>query len=333
MEKEKNNEDVKNAFKKFGVYKYRRNQKAQPNGCVCHERSQNLTKVEAEIYTYLCEEGLTVSQVAARRGCSKQYVRKVRSKLKNKGFFLKVAQMVAPQGGDSATSATKKVVTIKRLHAQKFRVELIYPVSDKYVNSYVGSVFWLDGNAVQCYRDVVLVQSRKDFVADSEQKAIELSMVYWERFLRKLESRLGVHILKEGKHNITCTYEEDATGPCDLSRECEKRGKRIEIYWSDAKGGKLRYSTDKSLAYEREGHGLTGRKDSEVGNRFIEDVLDHPEAPVYSQLVRLSAINQHQLGEVASGLAAIVRLFEASVGRSNRGSKESGVRKRPEYVG
>lgn len=77
----------------------KRNQKSNQKGCVSQEQHPNLTPAQAEILTYLQYEGLTVSQIAARRGCSKQYIRKVRKQLRDYGILSKVAPPLFESGG------------------------------------------------------------------------------------------------------------------------------------------------------------------------------------------------------------------------------------------
>ena len=309
----------------------KRNQKRNLGGCVSHGKSQKMTPRQAEVLAYLQTEGLTVAQVAARRGWSKQYVRKVRVQLRNYGLLSKVAPPPLSLGGDLATPATKSEglpIKDRRLHAQKFRIEILKPVPARYVREVAGKVLKVDDNDVQCFEGVVCVQAAvgRDFLGVDEDAALESSMEYWMGFFVRLENVLGVRILKSRKQNVTMTYAEWATGPCELSRECEKRAERIRLYALD---GKLRYSTDMSLGPEREAHHFRmGKGDSEVGNRFIEDVLDHPEAPRFSELVKVVMLLARENREAAAGLHSVVELL-----RPSGVVKERVLRGRPDYVG
>jgi transposase-like protein len=249
-----------------------------------------MTQTEKKILKYL-EDGKTVKQIAAKHDCSTAFVRKVRIKLRNAGLISKVTESVTKTGGESVTPVTKNVTKPDdsvqcRLHAQKFRIELIKPIDERYKKN-INKIFQIDGHDIQCFSDTVCIQAREhfDFYGKTEDEAIALSLEYWDSLFLKLENRIETMILKDQKMNITQTYAEWATTPCELAKECAKRDYEIRIY---AKDGKLRYTTDKSLKFEREAHHhITGKKDSETGNRFLNDVLDHPEVPVYSEMINL----------------------------------------------
>jgi hypothetical protein len=233
--------------------------------------------------------------------------------------------VVAPPQ-DPATPATKTDVSDRRLHAQKFRIELIKPIPEKYTSECVGTFLRIDGNPVQCFPEVITVQAcDKSFLGASEEEALSNSMDYWYRFFARLENDLHVLILKDRKQNITMTYAEWATGPCSLAEECEKRGNPIRIYADD---GKLRYTTDWSHLHEREAHhAKTGMKDSETGNRFIEDLLNHPEAPTYTEICRVvKSIALHN-AEMAAGLNAVVQILKGP------GNQAPQLNDRVEYIG
>jgi hypothetical protein len=213
------------------------------------------------------------------------------------------------------------------LHAQKFTIELIKPVSNKYAR-HVNKVFRKDGNAVQCFFNQVCVQARdKSFYGATEDEAISKSLVYWEAFFIKLENDVETMLVKERKQNITQTYGEWGTGPCDMSIECEKKAKRLRIYAED---GKLRYTTDVSLGPEREAHHFkTGKKDSETGNRYIGNILDNPDLPLASDVYKLVAELAFYSRETGAGLAAIVKLMQGSI----KQEEPETAKERPEYVG
>lgn len=280
----------------------KRNKKAPADCSVSQEGRPGLTPREAEILTYLNEQGLTVAQVAARRGWSKRYVRQVRQRLQKKGVFRANVPPPLKNKGDPGTSGTL------RLHAQKFTIELIQPASSRYFERHQGRVFFLDGNNVQCFSKVVCIQANKEFQGKDEDEALARSMEYWARFFARLENDLGTPLMKDRKQNITMTYAEWATENSELARECEKRDRRLRIYAAD---GKLRFTTDWSKTHEHEAHHhKTGRDDSVQGNRFVNDVLDHPEAPTFTELVKVTLlIAQHQK-EAAAGMQAIINLLK-----------------------
>jgi hypothetical protein len=283
------------------------------------KKEKSLTKKQQAIYNYIQLEGLTVAQIAARLGQSKRNVRKIRKKLLDGGHLSKY----------QPPTLQKEEVKDIRLHAQKFRIEIIKPLSKRYTTEKLGKSITIDGNNVQCFEKVICVQARgKGFYGADEDEALSDSMEYWYKFFRILENDLNVKILKSRKQNITMTYAEWATENCELSKECEKKDQRIRIYAND---GKLRYTTDMSMGYEREAHHhITGKEDSETGNRFIKDVLNNPQAPTFSQLTNTIKQIAEQNKETATGLNTIVEVMKTQLGTIEPRLNDTNI---PKYIG
>ncbi len=282
----------------------------------------NLTKAQARIYYYISTLDYTNKQIATRlKYKDSSYVRRVRNSLKKMGL---IGATVTPPR-DYVTTVTKT----RRLHAQKFRIEIVNQIPENYLKRFVGDCFRLDNNFVQCFKKSISIQAKnKEFWGSTEDNAMAESMDYWFRFFQKLENQVGVIILKDRKQNITMTYAEWATTPCDLSKECEKRSEKLRII---AKDGKLRYTTDWSSMHEREAHhATTGKQDSEAGNRFIENILDNPRAPLYTELSKIVKTNAVQLNEIALGLNSIVQIIKKQNEQPLTEEKKAGVIK---YIG
>ena len=276
------------------------------------------------ILNLITKQGYDVSQIASRRGCSKRYVRQIIKELRENGY---ISKMVPPPPLGLGTTGTTTEV---RLHAQKFKVSLIKPIPQNYYKEHLGSVIRIDGNTIQCHKEVIYIQARdKEFYGDTEEEALSLSMDYWYKFFSRLENDLGLKIVKDRKQNITQVYAEWASGPCDMAKDCEKRGSRVRIYADD---GKLRYTTDHSLMYEREAHhSITGMEDSELINRYLKDVLNHPQMPLPSEYMKLMYIHAKETRELSAGLGVLVNLLGGNNNNKNQANNKTDVC--PEYIG
>lgn len=264
----------------------------------------NLTSTKKDILQYL-NNGFKVSQIASIKGCRKCYIRKIKRELQKKGL---IRDLVPDTGGGYGTtryqtgtktlnSSNKKKISEIRLHAQKFRIELINPISENYLKNYIGENFRIDNNFIQCFKKSILIQSKeKSFNSNTEIEAISLSMDYWYNFFIKLENQLKTLLLKDRKQNINMVYYEIATTNCDIARKCEQLGDPIRIYASDRK---LRYTTDWSFTHEREAHhNQTALEDSERINLFIKDILEYPENLKISKLINCVGSNTQHITKI-----------------------------------
>lgn len=300
------------------------NQKKASEGSFCQDRCGPISPAQSQILHMKANEGLTNAQIAARRGCSKRYVQRVVKELQDRGalsgWFAPPHEQL-PQG-----SRTPRTI---RLHAQKFNIDLIKPISESYLKNRPGKIFRLEGHSIQCFPEQVTIQAKKGFCfyGQDESEALELSLEYWNRLFIKLENDLQTMFLKDRKQNITQTYQEYATEGSELSLECEKKGQRLRIWAED---GKLRFTTDMSKGYEHEAHHhRTAKPDSEQGNRFINDILDHPEAPTYSQLVKVLGIMASHEAEMMGTLKEFTKLLKPNIEKE----EPETMKGRPEYIG
>lgn len=292
------------------IYKEKRNQKRNQNGCTPRLQPQ-LTKSEALILHLLQSDPFASSKTLAERykqGTTGQYIRRVRSKLRKNGLLPLVAPPLVAQGGDPATPATKSATTGVRLHALKFRIQLINPVSEKYLRDYNKSIFVFRGCHVQCFTDSICIQGQQlGFWGSSEDTALEEAMTYFMPFFRALEWEVGTMLVKNRKNNIKMTYDEYATNPSSTAQEAIKKGNHIRIFADD---GKLRFTSDNSMGLEHETHhAQTSKPDSEQYKKHIIDFMDHPEAPTLSQISKLLGNLIQENRETAAGLNAVVQLL------------------------
>jgi len=313
------------------------NQKDNQTTTFCHGVFPKLTKVESEIWGYLSIENLSTSQIAMRRGCSKQAVNKIRKKLQQKGIETK---KVAPPPRDPTTSTTFSPKKRIRLHAQKWRIKL-KDASGEYLKEKCGKSFTFKGQLVQCYEKVILVQANVEFWGVDEDDAAFESLKYWGSYFILLENDLGVSIWKDRRQNVRMTYAEWATAPSDLAEATERRDRRVRIFAPD---GKLRLTTDWSDLHEHEAHhAVTGKEDSEIVNRHLDDWMRNPQEVLFSELVKSHNATVSEVGEIAvhlkeaaAGLNMIIKLSQLKKDGIKDDIKDDGIevlRKRRCYIG
>ena len=184
---------------------------------------------------------------------------------------------------------------------------------------------------------VVQCQGRQIFMSspgvkhwgDTENKAMWRSVSYWRGVISRVERRLGVVILKENSVAYEVLYHEWETSDSVVARDASNRGHVWKVFHSD--DGKLRLSVDWSGGEEcHESHHVRdGYVDSVTFDKFVNGVLNHPDAPGIPEIAKLIFSTQEQLNQTAAGLNSIVSVIKPG---EPEGSFE-GVGGVPYYVG
>lgn len=288
-----------------------RNQKRNQKGAKDQHQPPRLTMAQSEILYMLRDEHLTVQQIASRRGCSDRFIRKVRADLRAMGLLSLVPFRMVPEGGGPHNHRNQKRnqeaprdSKDKRLHAFKFRIELIRPIPEEYLKRHAKKWLWVDGHFVQCFSECILVQGRKDFgvCGETEEEALAESIPYWFRFFHKLEHEFNLLLVKNRKGNITLTYAEWGTMPSRLSEEARKEGKKIYVYDDN---GKLMFHCDVSFLHEHESHGsAAGITYSEDINGFLKDIMQKrpPKASELAHCVMALSLRHHDVVDMMHAL-------------------------------
>jgi len=261
-------------------------------------------KLHVEI-SKLYAQGFKPAQIAKLKGFSRAYVGRIVRELKDADPNL-INKYLSSDPLDDVSGGWRKNV-----HAQQIRA-FVHWSSDKYLkspNSYLKN--FVDGVDVACQGGFIILRSnKKKFYAESEQKALWKSLSFWNDVIHKLEDRLGVLIFKKGSVAFEFLYQEFETGDSVVAVDAEKKGHIWRVFHSD--DGKLRLSVDWSdgVPNHETHHRRDAHVDSVVFERHINSILDHPEAPTFSELtlmVREIALTNK---ETAEGLRTVVEVLK-----------------------
>lgn len=273
----------------------------------------------------LYHEGFIGSQIAQFTGYSRSYVYQVIKDLREE----EVSGVVPDSGGQACPSSPVPPSGDKNVHAQRVRVQVHHakPSYWKQSNKHLDLVVRGRKVSVQCQGRFVYLRAAARFWGADEEKAMWNSLSWWRLVVARVESRLGLTCFKRGAVAFEFTYHEWETAGSVVERDASARGERWQVWHSE--DGKLRLSVDRSRGSCHETHhARDGHVDSVTFNRFLNGILDHPDAPGVPEIARLMLTTQKQLSEtqaqlheVASGMRAIVDIIRGSVG--GRGSQES----------
>ncbi len=253
----------------------------------------------------LFAQGFKPAQIAKLKGFSRAYVSRIVRSLKDSdpSLFNKFL---------SATPDDPSRGWRKNVHAQQIRA-FVHWSSDKYLKSpnvYLKN--FVNGVDVACQGKFIIIRSnKKKFYAESEQKALWKSLGFWSGVIHKLEDRLGVLIFKKGAQAFEFLYQEFETGDSPVAIDAERKGHIWRVFHGD--DGKLRLSVDWSdgVPNHETHHRRDAHVDSVVFEKHVNSILDHPEAPTFSELtlaVRDIAVANK---ETALGLKAVVEVLKA----------------------
>lgn len=267
------------------------NQKVNPRGLISRKKQQKLTRTEAEVLSFLQNEGLTVTQIALRRKTSKQAVYKIRERLITKGYFNPEGCLV---GGVSSTSSTfspssDDVIGKIRLHAQQFRIGIIQKKENfEKIRKARGNIIPdVLGCHVVVHSHCVEVYAKKQtvFYGVDEWSAMAQSMDFFQRVAVRLENDLDVVLVKAKHQNWEMVKAEWATEGSEVAKRHLEDNASLEVRTTD--DGRVWFKADWSNPKgdpEHEAvHRRTGKPDSEEVNKHLNDWRDF-KPPTNSQL-------------------------------------------------
>lgn len=303
-----------------------------------------LTKTEAQILGMYSGERLTVVQIAARlrkeKNCIEVHLSHIRKKgylnpagfenLKPGGEGLKPLKESLKKWGDSAGRL--------RLDAQQWKIKLLWS-SDKYRAGLAESNILPDfgGVYVVLYPDMIEAYSRTAFYGDTVDEVSAQAWDFWQKWAYKLESRLGVIIVKDGYRNWRLVKSgEYAREGSDVAIRSMELGEVERVRGADGKAWwVIDWSKGDGRGPEDEAvHPITSKADRGVVDHYLNDFRDH--RPLNNSEI-VSLIREHlsltreaafQNKETAAGLCAVVQLM-----RPSEPPKIDGVGVRPWYVG
>lgn len=279
----------------------------------------------------LYKKGLSGHEIAKLTGFNRSYVYRVISKI-NKAITKETSDVEEGQTRRRVVSSNNNV----HAHRVRFFVRLM---GDKYrKNPNARYVDFVPDVDVTCKGKVIYARSKKKFGGVDEVAAMEASLSFWDHVARRLEDRLNISIGGRGKAAFEFLYEETETRDSELAADGVVRGRRWVVTHND--DGKLRLATDWSdgeLNHETY-HARDGHLDSITFNRFVNGVLDAPDAPTYDELVKLMARQAVLNGETsalnkegAAGLKALIDVL--NVGKKDVDDSRDVFVGRPDYFG
>lgn len=286
------------------------------------------TKNEKEILYLLTTEYLTPKKISIRRQTSVQAVYKIIKKLKQKGLINKTYERV------EKNRPTKQPLGLKmiRLHGQEFNIQILWKDKKRYDGLRVkGNLLSIDNNTVRLYNNSIEIYSGQNFYADDVQKATARSLVYWNRFITRLEDTLNVILIKPRKHNIRLINSHYAETGNELSGSCRESGDKIRVYTTE--DSKLWFVIDNSFNLEEAEtlHPETSKHDmQDVVKPFFNDLRDHNPPKLSEIMVMIKeviSINK----ETASGLNSVVEMLKPK--QRPQEDDDSVSKVRPEYIG
>lgn len=283
--------------------------------------SPSLSAAEAEVLRLVCDEFLTVKQVAIRRHSSVQAVYKIVSRLKRKGLLDRGLNRVEKDGGTFKPNGV-------RLHGQEFNVKILFKDGRyKKLRERANTIF-VDGNTVRLYRDSVEVYSGVSFFGEDAQVATARSFGYWNRFFVRLESDLKVVLVKSRSANVRMVKAEYARVNSGIARECGCRAEKVRVFARE--DGKLWFLIDNSFnLHECETcHPDTAKRDmQEVVQPFLDDLRDNPVT--LSEVMRVVREIAEVNKETAAGLNAVATYLRMQIPEEK---VKEGL-ERAEYIG
>lgn len=291
---------------------------------------QQLPKEQAEILKMLTVDYLTVKQIASRREKSVRSVYKIVAKLKKKGLLAGGSQRGftnpgVPLRGGGFTTENKYLKEI-RLHAEHFLVDFISVPRGFRSRFPVGSRLVVDGDTVFFWRDKVEIYSNRSFFGSDVDVCDRDSFSFWSVFLRKLEDRFGLILLKPGVSNVLRVRAEFAEVGNELAVVSRKEREKIRVIGGDGRAwlvADFSHSLDELETVHKD------RSKEDMGlvvAPFFNDLRKNPV--LLSEVVGIVASLARESRETASGLRAVVELL-----KPREFNDEVVVLDRPSYVG
>jgi len=248
---------------------------------------KSLSNEQIEVMNYLCNDFLTVPEIASKRQTKIFAVYKTIAKLKMKGVIIGRAKVktkgtakpTAKRGGDSNHNY-KLPSRIKdlRLHAQSFQIEILEPSSFYIKLLKKKNRDELDSNTLMLHKNNITIYFNKDFWATTVDNCLKDSLDYTNRFISKLENHYKI-ILKKGlRCNIREFRGEIARINDPLAKEVNISEEKFVVYDSN---GVKRLIVDKSFKFnELETVSKYYAKDMRRVERYYKSLLEMESEPM-----------------------------------------------------
>jgi len=226
-----------------------------------------LTKKQARVFDYLTEKFKTVAEIAKLENTTRRAVYKIIEKLKKKGYLAATYRTSKRGGlqnrggsvnpplsctnlGRKQPKKSQKAPKLKRVHGQQFRIKILAD-SEKYHRLRIKKKkIHLDGSTITLHSNSICVYSAPhlSFYGDTAKKAHNDSMEYWLNYFEKIESKLGIMILKGRNSRIEESKTHCAELQNELARDCLDKKEKIQV--RDPETGKIWLLVDNSFGFE-----------------------------------------------------------------------------------
>lgn len=270
----------------------------------------DLTKTEAEVFILLTKDFLTPTQVRIRRGISRQAIHIHIASLKRKGYLNSSLQDVKQNVKE--TRCTSQAKRVFRLHGEEWNVKLIWK-GEKYkrlINK--SNLLNIDGNTIRLFNESLEIYSGHSYLNEDVNVCIRESLDYNNRLFTRLESDLGIVIVKDRKLNRKLVKAHIADLDNEIAKDYVVTGDLLKVCTND--DGKLWFIGDFSLN-RIEGeyiHPKTHKDDCNTVSDHLNDWRDN-KPPVSSDIMKLINNIVDINFQTAAGLNAIVTLIKTQL--------------------
>lgn len=231
-----------------------------------------LTKVQREIQRLIIEKGLSISEVAQRRGISRSAVQKTRRQI-----IKKIGGLHGVGFSPFLKGNNHKI----RLHGEQYVIRILYKFPRYDGIKRKGPVLMMGGSRVLLHSKKIEIYMKSEFWGEDAQEATQKSLDHLERLIRRIEHDVGVLLIKDRYHNIRRVNAHYAETNNEIAKDAGHD--KIKIFASD--DGKLWFQVDNSFKlHEGEAlHPVTGKENIETVQHFLNDLRDN-NPPLISEL-------------------------------------------------
>ena len=222
-----------------------------------------------------------------------------------------------------------------RLHNIQFHITPSYIPERYHRRRLKGDGFRVENNTIWLSRKTFEIYSHDDFWGENADVCMRKANDYFfNTLLPKLESLLGVVIVKETSSGVRMVRSHYAEVGNELAQDVNKRKEKLEFRGED---GKIWLQVDKSLkGDELEAvHPVQSRDDMNKIKPFMDDLRTMDAPILLSELIGLLKIQQQANNNTALGLQGVVEALKVLMpGRYGEVPKEmKGSQVKPDYVG
>lgn len=272
-----------------------------------------LTRTEAIILNRFTQKYETPSQIAVKEGKSLSCVYVHLSNIRRKGWLDHAGNTLRKRR--ALPKEPKDFVSVRgRLEAQQWVIRILWagPRYKERLKRKENFIPDLDGNYLKLHKELIEIYSNRVFYGEPKE-AFKSSLVYWEHFVRKLEHKLNVVLIKPGEADNWRLVKggEYALEDSPIAKKAFVDGSKIRFFWPD--DGKLFFTCDWSEVLEHEHHHPEYSKLH--AERLKKQIVDFSRydprtnselESLFSRIVDFQAKQAELNKETAAGLASVL---------------------------